>query len=332
MMIRSVNGMISRSAVCGKILPHEHFFIDLRLQAAAGASERVTEPDGWLELHDNPYLSRANLQIDDMNVALNAARALLDFGCDTVVDCTLPEIGRNLERLRELSRRSGVRIIAGTGYYTAGAHPPIVNEAPWELLRDGMLAELNDFAGIIGEIGTSSEIFPAEAKVLHAAAAAQRESGAPMQIHTFPWSRATGYEAATLLLREGVCPGKIVICHTDMLPDIQYMKSILELGVYLQFDDFGKEFPMRKAGGFGAGRFGTDDERCDALCRLIDAGFLNQLLITNDICLKCMLPPWGGKGYVHVFDAVAEKLRRRGVTSEQWQRLTGENPAEWLGI
>ena len=332
MTIRSVNGMISRSVAGGKILPHEHLFIDLRIQAAAGASERVTDAEGWRELHDNPYLSCENLLIDDMEVAVDAARALLDFGCDTVVDCTLPEIGRDLDKLRELSRRSGVRIIAGTGFYTADAHPPFVNEAPWEQLRDQMLAELNDFAGVIGEIGTSREIFPGELKVLRAAAAAQRESGAPMQIHTFPWSRSTGYEAARLLLRDGVAPEKIVICHTDMLPDLQYMKSILELGVYLQFDDFGKEFPMRKAGGFAAARFATDEERCDALCRLIDAGFLNRILITNDICLKCMLPPWGGRGYTHVFDAVAEKLRRRGVTSEQWLRLAGENPAEWLGL
>ena len=45
-----------------------------------------------------------------------------------------------------------------------------------------------------------------------------------------------------MLIQNGVEPGKIVVCHSDVEPDIHYKEAILNIGAFIEFDNFGKEF------------------------------------------------------------------------------------------
>lgn len=68
--------------------------------------------------------------------------------------------------------------------------------------------------GVLGEIGLSSPMTAAERKVLRAVAIAQRQTGAPVSIHTQA-PDAQGIRALDVLEAGGVDPGRVAIAHVD---------------------------------------------------------------------------------------------------------------------
>lgn len=186
-------------------------------------------------------------------------------------------------------------------------------------------------AGVIGELGTSEPIHADEWKVLDAAARAHALYPAPIYVHIYPWG-TRGAEVAEFLLARGVAPEKIVICHVDTLPDFGYIRAVLQMGVHVEFDNFGKEFPVQDGAGFAGGRFANDRERVSLLCRLIEEGHLAQLLISNDICLKAMLHHYGGQGYHYLLTHIVPQLGAAGITSAQIDQLLRSNPARVLEV
>ena len=332
--IHTVAGDVPASA-CGMVLSHEHLFIDLTNQAAPGALERAVAPGDRPALMQDPYSMRDNLSVDDFDGALAECAELKACGCDTIVDCTTAQIGRDARLLLRLSREAGVNIVMGCGYYTADTHEEAFRTMGIDEAAEIILSDCTDGvcdgirAGVIGEIGTSREILPDEQKALVAAAKAQRHCGLAIQVHIFPWS-TNGLEATRILMQNGVAPERIVICHSDVEPDRDYILALLKLGVYVELDNFGKEFTP-KPGGFAAGRFIPDRERIELAAWIVQMGFEKQLLLTNDICLKCLLRKNGGAGYRHVFTEIAPMLEAKGIPAEiVKRRILRDNPLRML--
>ena len=99
-------------------------------------------------------------------------------GGSTLVDVTTVGLAPKPKLLAEVSRRTGVHIIAGTGYYTASSYPASVSELSVEALADEMRRDLLEGlaggeirAGILGELGVSSQPMPIELRVLRLPAA-----------------------------------------------------------------------------------------------------------------------------------------------------------------
>ena len=321
---------------CGMILPHEHLYIDLRNQAAPGAVSRTVCAADRPKLMCDPYCMKDNLLVGDEEAAAGECAALKACGCNTVVDCSLSEIGRDPEKLRRLAERTGVNVVMGCGFYTGDTHPARVAELSAEALAEEMLQEIRFGVGdtgirpgIIGEIGTGKEIGPGERKVLEAAALAQKQSGLAVQVHIYPWL-PNGLEAMKILTARGVSPERIVICHSDVEPDWNYISTLLREGVRVELDNFGKEFTP-EPGGFAAGIFVPDSDRVKLAAKIIEAGYGKQLLLTNDLCLKCMLSSCGGQGYTHLFRNILPAIAQLGVP-EKYLRETvcRANPLELL--
>lgn len=341
MSVQTVTGVIE-AADMGMTLPHEHMFIDLRNQFTPfddeekdAISRQQVNINNLGRLRLNPYAIQDNLVLDDMEVAVKETLLFKGAGGETIVDCTSVGIKRQPEKLKELSLRTGVNIIAGSGYYTQDTHPPeMVN---W---KAGDIAEriVRDFregidntevkAGIIGEIGTSKEILPMERINLEASAIAFRQLGAPVYVHTYPWGRA-GIEAVDILVDGGVAPEKIVLCHIDVEPDVAYINALLKRGVYIEFDNFGKEFvidPTER--GFAGGIFIRDLDRVRLIDDLVRAGNANQILITNDICLKSMLCDYGGWGYAHILKNIVPLMKSENLSESAIHQIVKVNPVE----
>lgn len=335
--IMTVTGPADISS-CGMVLSHEHLFIDLSNQAAPESLSRSITPEDRPKLMRDPYCLKDNLKIDQYESARRSCSELKQSGCDVIVDCTLKEIGRDPLLLRKLARETGVHLVMGCGWYTADTHPADTALLSAEQLAEQLIREIRHGAdgtgiqpGVIGEIGTSRELAERERKTLTAAAIAQQETGLSIQVHVYPWC-ANGLEITDLLVRRGVPAHRIVICHSDVTPDWEYIRTLLEKGVYVQLDNFGKEFTP-EPGGFAAGRFITDRERAELAVRIIREGFAEQLLLTNDICLKCMLPEYGGRGYTHIFRDIVPLLTSEGL-DESWIRkvILRENPLRMLSV
>src|SRR5690606_9215790 len=84
-----------------------------------------------------------------------------ELGGRTVIDTTSMNSGRNLAALRDLSERSGILVIAGTGYYLDPSLPDgfsalTPDDVAQQILEDLAHGEAGVRPGIIGEIGVSA--------------------------------------------------------------------------------------------------------------------------------------------------------------------------------
>jgi phosphotriesterase-related protein len=343
MDVMTVTGGVARDAL-GVVLPHEHLFIDLRNQFTEfddpEKQEISQQPLCMANLGTvrmNPYAIKDNLLLDDVGIAVQEAEHFKKRGGNTIVDCTSIGINRDPLKLRTLAEETGLNIVAGCGYYTYDTHPDGIEDWSAEKIADHMLCDMLEGidgtgirAGIYGEIGTSDPIRPSEAKCLQATAIAFQQKRAEVQVHTFPWGQA-GLEASHLLIDGGVDPGKIVICHTDIEFDVPYIVSLLRLGVNIEFDNFGKEFFILKEDrGFAGGVFARDIERVRLILDLLEQDYEEQILITNDICLKSMLRAYGGTGYDHILCNIVPMMKGEGISDETIDTFLKKNPARVL--
>ncbi len=334
-MISTVLGPISEQEL-GVVSPHEHIFIDMRncVDPPSGDTElfysKLTAENRG-EVFSDPYaiLDNALLEGED-----DAVRELLDFkkwGGTTIVDCTQDEIGRDPEKLKKISQKTGVNIILGCGHYYHKAHFPYVKDASVEELADEMrkdilegIRDTNIKAGLIGEIGTSATVTDDEKKVLIAAGVVGAETGKAVHVHTDLYTE-NGLDIVDILIREGMNPQKICIDHVDVWLRPDYIRRLLNLGVYIEFDNFGKEFYVSEKR-----RFCYDLERIKLLKTLIDEGYKNQILISNDICLKTMWKKFGGTGYAHILRTVKYMAEENGIDEKTYLSLLCENTKNFL--
>lgn len=345
MSIQTVLGAIDRISL-GVVMPHEHIFIDLSgffenkdIPGCQNAATDAVTIDKLGILSRDPYALRNNLLLDDFDVQKAEIFAALDAGCRTVVDQTTIGLGRDIRQLRKMATATGLNIVAGTGFYVSATHSHKTREASVEKIADMMCHELlkgvdgTDIrAGLIGELGVSELFDASERKVLRAAALAHVRTGSPVSVHINPWT-TYGLEAAEILLEGGVAPEKLCVCHIDVENRLEYIMSLLKLGVFVEFDNFGKEyFVARSTRRFGYGTFVTDTQRVELLVMLILKGFEKQILLSCDVCLKTLLHAYGGWGYDHLLRNIVPMLLDEGVTREQLDALLIDNPARFLDV
>ena len=338
MSVMTVRGPIAAQEL-GVTLMHEHLFIDLsflRDEPAADWQKPLVDAEITLEnrglLQVDPYVNRQNLVLDDLELAIAELKPYGQLGGASVVDLTTTGIQPQPERLREVSERTGVHIVAGCGYYTQRSHPPLVASLSEAELLERLLGEITGGLGgtdvrpgIIGEIGTGSPIHPDEAKVLRVAAAAQASSGLAINVHVAIFRREA-LAALDVLESAGADLSRVVISHLDEQPDTAYHRAVLERGAYVEYDTFGSESYFDGDGSAEP----SDRERMDCLVELLDAGFGDRLLIAHDVCTKVQLLKYGGFGYGHILRSIVPRLRRRGVDEATVRKLLVENPARVL--
>jgi phosphotriesterase-related protein len=343
MSVMTVTGEVSSDSL-GWVLPHEHAYIDLRplvpapraISGIATAREQVTMANLG-KLRRNPYTVLDNAVLDDEAVMQEELLEFKKAGGTTIVDLTLREIGRDAGMLARLSRALDLNIVAGCGYYIKQTHPADMDAKTVDSIAEEMLRDIRHGidgttirAGVIGEIGTSDIIYPNERKTLLAAAAVQAETGLGLHVHTDLWA-TNGCEAVDVLTRHGADPEKICINHIDVDLKPDYMRRLLDQGVYIEFDNFGKEFYSdRRHRSVLRGLFARDIDRVRSIKALIDEGFLSRILLSNDVCLKTCLHRYGGWGYDHVLTNIVPMMEDEGITPEQIKTLMCGNPAAFL--
>src|SRR5256886_16171403 len=194
--VQTVLGSIGAEEI-GVTLPHEHLLIDFEVMfvepTAPRDKERSREPVslanlGWVRQHFNANLD--NLRLTDEQVAADEILLFKHAGGRTVVDPTPKTLARDPLALARIARATGLNIVMGAGYYVHASHPPDVDRRTVDDLAREMIAavtigigDTGIRAGLLGEIGTTSPWTENEKKVLRAAIAAQRETGAPLMIH-----------------------------------------------------------------------------------------------------------------------------------------------------
>ncbi|MBO5364364.1 MAG: phosphotriesterase-related protein [Clostridia bacterium] len=341
MKVKSVTKELSREEL-GTVTTHEHVLLDLTAFYQALPVEGIEDPatqkvEMWNLgiLSRDCYALKDNLLLDNEKVAVEELNFFKRAGGDTVVDASLPGIGRDPEALARISKETGLNIIMGTGFYVGETHPKEFDSMTDEEIAELMVKELEEGingipAGYIGEIGISEIFDDKERRVLRAAAIASNKTGAAINVHINPWT-TNGIEAADILLNAGVPCEKICISHIDVENREDYIYALLKKGVYVEFDNFGKEYYIRReVRNSGYGNFVHDTDRVTLLKKMIDDGYLKQILLSCDLCLKNLMHRYGGWGYDHVLTNIVPMMEDEGITNEQINTLLKENPADWL--
>lgn len=340
--IMTVTGPIDPSAL-GITLMHEHIFMDIRANFVEAEEASVSvyrnEP---VSIELIPLLRQRPFSVSLDNAILGDERMMADEvgyfkaeGGTGIVDVTPIGVGRDPMALQRLSRVTGVSIVMGGGLYLEGMHPSWVADTTVEDIADLFVteatvgvADTGVRTGIIGELGTSGPITAAEEKVLHAAGQASVRTGVALSLHLDPRSDGA-FRAFEILKAEGVSPDRIVMGHLDMRHDRDYYRAVAELGVYLQFDCFGREGYTKE---WGNRAFGHDSWRVESVAELVEAGYANRIVMAHDIALKMDLRKFGGIGYGHLLSTVVPMIRRSGVSEDAITTMLVDNPRDILSV
>jgi phosphotriesterase-related protein len=69
-----------------------------------------------------------------------------------------------------------------------------------------------------------------------------------------------------------------------------------------------------------------------AVLQLLNKGFLEQVLLSMDVCLKTCLAAYGGPGYAHIQEVGVRMMADKGLTNDQIEIITTRNPARALSL
>ena len=340
--VQTVLGLIDGDEL-GLTLPHEHLLLDLSVRfklmeesvTARVMAEKPVSLDmtGWLRFH--LFENRDNLMLDDEELATKEVSLFKRAGGKSVVDVTNWGIGRDPHALTRISRATGLHIVMGTGYYTmdSGCAETLKGKTEDEIfddiVHDIMVGTDGICPGIIGEIGADSwPLDETEIKSLRASARAQRATGATLTIHPGRLEESP-LQILKIVEKAGADMSRVIMEHIDRTAySFDSMVEMAKTGCYLEFDCFSMEgyYPRR----YGVFDIPNDAARVNYVIRLIDQGYLNQILISTDTAMKARLVAYGGPGYAHIPDNVIPWMRAKGMSEEIINTITVENPKRML--
>lgn len=323
----------------GYVLPHEHLLIDQRAWWEGPGDGFASDSPGRdvnASLFDRTRrrplaTSRENLILSDWFIAGKELAYAQRTGCQLVVDLT----GQGLDPMPRLARRAaqlaGVQLVVGVGRYVEGALTPEQRALSVDTLVETWLRQVREgvdscFPGIIGEIGTSDVLTDAEKRSLQAASSVQRETGLAINLHLPTYARA-GHEALAVLDRAGADIGRVVLSHCDGTFDLPWVIGLLESGCVVEFDLFGNGPDCHMVGQ----PIASDDDRINLIQRLCEQGYMDRLLISQDICFRHALRRYGGWGYGHLGETIFPVLMS-SIGEEAVWTITRVNPLRVLNV
>lgn len=345
MRVMTVSGGIDPSDL-GVVLPHEHLVANAVPQwdppvddaDLEEALQPVTiERLGRSQL--NPVFYRQVLLLQDPMAVVEELRGFARAGGKTVVELSPAGFGRDPVTLKAIAQLTGLNVIMGCGEYREPAHSGYVRGASVEQIAEVMIRDLIEGvattsirSGIIGEIGSGNPVSDPEKKVLRGAARAQIATGVALNIHrtVYPDPDAC-LEALDIVLAEGVDPRRVVMSHCDERPEPSTALAVGARGAYVECDTFGMERWMADwyQGGRSVAR-SVDRDRIDLVKAIVDAGYVDQLLISQDVCMQTQLVRNGGWGYSHISNSIEERLVGAGLDRDAIHRVRVRNPKVML--
>jgi predicted metal-dependent phosphotriesterase family hydrolase len=303
-LVRTVDGDVEPREL-GPAYTHEHL---------------LTRPAGE-QVRGDP-----DLVLDDEERAAAELGTFVRAGGRALVEASTAELGRDPAGLRRLARRTGVRVVAATGHvceqYWRGALD--LEAVPERTLANGFVRDLTVGmegtgvrAGVI-KVGSSLDrVTGTEARVIAAAAAAQRETGAPITTHTSAGTAAL--EQVRALETAGADLSHVCVGHLDRRLVWADHLALARAGVFLGYDCVGKE------------QYQPDAERVRFILRLVEAGHGGQLLLAGDMARRSYLGAWGGgPGYGFILGEFLPRLRAAGLDEAATRALVVANPASFL--
>ncbi|MFC0435467.1 phosphotriesterase [Kutzneria buriramensis] len=228
---------------------------------------------GVTNSHDHLFFASKALpgqELDDVGAALVELQRFCRAGGRAVVQWTPYGLNRRLDALPDLSRRSGVSIVAATGFHQVQHYSADFVAESLPRLEELFVNDIRHHrAGLVKIAGGFHGLDAHAVRTMEAAAAAHHETGAPVSVHL---ELGTGALDVLDLLcgRLEMPPERVILGHLNRFPDVWAQRRAAEAGAWLALDG-----PSRA-------NHATDWMMPTLLVDLADAGFAGQLLVGGD--------------------------------------------------
>lgn len=266
------------------------------------------------------------LEISDEEKSLQELISYREAGGSAILDAQPVGAGRDIAALKRLSKRSGVHIIATTGYHLPAFYTADhwINTDSKDALQARFYAELTQGVSCDGEV-----IYPGAVKsaignegpagrleiCLRAAAAAAARADVPLIMHTEKGIGAL--EVIRMCVEEGMRPERIAVCHVDrQASDFAPHDEIAAAGVFMEYDTIARY------------KYHDDESERLLIAHMIEAGYEDKILIALDTTaarLKSYGDPTAA-GLDFILKDFIPSLRAMGLGEATVAKLTVSNP------
>jgi predicted metal-dependent phosphotriesterase family hydrolase len=308
-IVRTVLGDIASSAL-GVTYGHEHLIID-----------------GGLPVERFP-----DFRLDDVDSMVEELGGAVALGLRSVVDAMPADAGRNVRKLAEVSRLSGVNVIAPTGLHHARYYAPDhwSERATADEIAELFVADVMDGiderdysgpivrrtehrAGVIKVAGSEGGPSPRDEKGFSAAAAAQVRTGVPILTHCEDGTGAP--EQVRFLVDRGADPGHLVLSHVDKVVDRGLHRELASAAVTLEYDQ-GFRWADRPNG------------TLQLIEWMLEDGLGDRIVLGMDAARRSYLAVHGGRpGLAWLLGEFSAQMADRGVDDAARHRFFVDNPA-----
>jgi phosphotriesterase-related protein len=246
-------------------------------------------------------------------------------GVDTIVDATTLDLGREIHLLEEASRRSGVNIIACTGWWRD--IPRYFTHFSADQLADAFVREVEQGiagthikAGVLKAASDIEGVKAEEEKVLRAVARAHLRTGVPIMLHSYSPAQI-GRQQLAILKEEHVDLKRVKMDHSNDTTDVEYLTWLLEQGCFLGMDRYHK--PVG---------FTSTLARTKTLKALIDAGYADRLCLSHDQIIRPLDPRFAlnPHGFLYLVEVVFPLLQNMGISEATIKRLCIDGPRRFF--
>jgi phosphotriesterase-related protein len=262
----------------------------------------------------------------------NAIRELSEAkagGVGAMIDLTTPDLGRDVRFVRDVSRASGMHVVAATGIWRD------VPRSFWARDLDEIasifvreirvgIEDTGIKAGAIKVANDMGGVTPEGERILRGAARALKQTGCPISTHH--WApEQVGTRQLEIFREEGAPMERICIGHSADTDDLDYLESMLKTGVYLSMD----RYPG------AAGRLPWE-RRNWTVKALVDRGWASRLMLGHDYApgaVRVGTPAPAAPGptrYLFVSTVAVPALRAAGVSGRDIDTMLVDVPRRFL--
>lgn len=306
--IMTVTGEISASEM-GVTLPHEHVMFDFAAIDSLSTSR----------YNKDTVISRMTPFFEQIK----------SFKVQTFVDGTPEFMGRDPQLLAELSRKTGINIITGTGWYAADDDKHLPKEIKDLSAEEIALIWIGEAKNGIGNTGikpgvinigmSGSKLSDNDKKLVAAACLTHLETGLPIMSYTGP---ASGVLAQLQILKKyGIDPSAFIWLHAMEEVSKGLLLTVAERGVWIGLD--GVQDDMNAS---------VKISEMVKYMKMIRR--LNHVLLSHDAYGYQVGLPGGGniRPYTELFGSFKLLMLSEGITKDEITQIMVKNPAEAFGI
>ena len=138
------------------------------------------------------------------------------------------------------------------------------------------------------------------------------------------------FEILDVLAEAGADIGRVIMGHlARTIFDDDKLLELAAMGSYLEYDLWGWETSFYALGDID---IPTDAQRIAWVKLLIDEGYAERIVLAHDVFSKTRLVAYGGFGMGHILENIVPRMRQKGISKVDIDKMLVQNPARLLAF